>query len=132
MAIMIKDIFEDSDGTYGYRRAQAYLEKRDVRVVGATIRSIMRGLGLQAARPRAKACATVPAEDLGERPDLLGRDFTVQAQGRKSCGNITCVRTWSGFIYLATVWIAAPRRSWVVRWPTICAPPWCVKPLTWR
>ena len=56
---MIKDVFEDSDGTYGYRRIQAYLEKRGVRVDGATIRSIMHELGLQAAQPRAKVALRV-------------------------------------------------------------------------
>ena len=43
-----------------------------MRVDGATIRSIMRELGLEAAQPRAKVRATVPAEDLDERPDLVG------------------------------------------------------------
>ena len=41
---------------------------------GATIRSIMRELGLDAAQPRAKVRATVPAEDLDERSDLMRRD----------------------------------------------------------
>ena len=59
LSIMIKDAFEDSDGTYGYRRIQAYLEKRGVRVDGATIRSIMHELGLQAAQPRAKVALRV-------------------------------------------------------------------------
>ena len=103
LAILIKDIFEDSDGTYGYRRIQGVLERRGVRADGATIRSIMRDLGLQAAQPRAKVRTTVPAQDLDERPDLLRRDFTAQAPGRKWCGDITYVRTWAGFIYLATV-----------------------------
>jgi len=98
LAILIKDIFEDSDGTYGYRRIQGVLERRGVRADGATIRSIMRDLG-----PRAKVRTTVPAQDLDERPDLLRRDFTAQAPGRKWCGDITYVRTWAGFIYLATV-----------------------------
>ena len=74
LAILIKDVFEDSDGTYGYRRIQVILERRGVRADGATIRAIMRDLGLQAAQPRAKVRTTVPAQDLGERPDLLGRD----------------------------------------------------------
>jgi len=74
LAILIKDVFEDSDGTYGYRRIQVILERRGVRADGATIRSIMRDLGLQAAQPRAKVRTTVPAEDLDERPDLLRRD----------------------------------------------------------
>ena len=74
LAIMIKDVFEDSDGTYGYRRIQVILKRRGVRADGATIQSIMRDLGLQAAGPRAKVRTTIPAEDLDERPDLLRRD----------------------------------------------------------
>ena len=62
------------EGTYGYRRIQVSLERRGVRADGATIRSIMRDLGLEAAGPRAKARTTVPAQDLDERPDLLRRD----------------------------------------------------------
>ena len=102
-AILIKDIFEDSDGTYGYRRIQVILERLGVRADGATIRFIMRDLGLQAAGPRAKVRTTMPAEDLDERPDLLRRDFTANEPGKKLCGDITYVRTWAGFIYLATV-----------------------------
>ena len=64
LAMMIKDVFERSDGTYGYRRIQVSLERRGVRADGSTIRSIMRDLGLQAAGPRAKVRTTVPAQDL--------------------------------------------------------------------
>ena len=101
--MMIKDVFEHSDGTYGYRRIQVVLERRGVRTGGSTIRSIMRDLGLQAAQPRAKVRTTVPAKDLDERPDLLRRDFTADEPGKKLCGDITYIRTWTGFVYLATV-----------------------------
>ena len=100
---MIKDVFEHSDGTYGYRRIQVVLERRGVRADGATIRAIMRDLGLQAAQPRAKVRTTVPVQDLDERSDLLRRDFTADEPGKKLCGDITYVRTWTGFVYLATV-----------------------------
>jgi len=100
---MIKDVFEDSDGTYGYRRIQVVLERRGVRADGSTIRAIMRNLGLQAAGPRAKVRTTVPAQDLDARPDLLRRDFTADEPGKKLCGDITYVSTWTGFVYLATV-----------------------------
>ena len=79
------------------------LERRGVRADGSTIRAIMRDLGLQAAQPRAKVRTTVPAQDLDERPDLLRRDFTADEPGRKWCGDITYIRTWAGFVYLATV-----------------------------
>ena len=71
---MIKEVFERSDGTYGYRRIQVVLERRGVRAGGSTIRAIMRNLGLQATQPRAKVRTMVPAKDLDERPDLLRRD----------------------------------------------------------
>ena len=108
---MVKNAFEDSDGIYGYRRIQAYLEKHGVRAGGATIRSIMHELGLQAAQPRAKVCTTMPADDLDGHPDLVGRDFTADEPGRKWCGDIppqaggapSCISTWAGFVYLATV-----------------------------
>lgn len=103
LSIIIKDVFKDSDDTYGYRRIQAYLYRRGVRVDGATIRSIMRELSLEAGQPRAKVRTTVPAEDLDERPDLVGRDFTADEPGRKWCGDITYIDTWAGFVYLATV-----------------------------
>ena len=64
---MIKDVFEDSDGTYGYRRIQVILEQCGVRADGATIRAIMRNHG-RGSR------TTVPAQDLDKRPDLLRRD----------------------------------------------------------
>ena len=51
---MVKDVFEDSDGTYGYRRIQVVLEGHGVWADGATIRSIVSDLGLQGAQPRAK------------------------------------------------------------------------------
>ena len=49
LAILVKDVFEDSDGTYRYRRIQVVLERRGVQADGSTIRAIMRNLGLQAA-----------------------------------------------------------------------------------
>ena len=39
-----------------------------------TVRSIMREQGLVAAQPRRKVRTTVPAADLGSRPDLVKRD----------------------------------------------------------
>ena len=68
-----------------------------------TVRSIMREQGLVAAQPRRKVRTTVPAADLGSRPDLVKRDFTANRPGMKWVGDITCIRTWEGLVYLATV-----------------------------
>ena len=53
----------------------------------------------------------MPAQDLDERPDLPRRNFTADEPGRKWSGTFprkreippSYVRTWTGFIYLATV-----------------------------
>ena len=111
LAILIKDVFEDSDGTYGYRRIQVVLGRRGVRADGATIRAIMRDLGLQAAGPRAKVRTTVPAEDLDERPGLLSRDFTANESGRKWREDITTSGRGLGSFILRPLWTAAPRKS---------------------
>lgn len=90
---MIKEVFEDSDGTYGYRRIQVVLEWRGVRAGGSTIRAIMLDLGLKVAQPRVNVRTTVPAKDLDECPDLLRPDFTADEPGKKLCGDVTYVRT---------------------------------------
>ena len=65
--------------------------------------SIMHDLGLVAAQPRQKVRTTAPAGDAGTRPDLVKRDFSAPAPGMKWVGDITYIRTWAGFVYLATV-----------------------------
>ena len=100
---MIEWIFNDSHGTYGYRRIHAALQRRGVQVHRDTVRLLMGAMGLEAVQPRAKARTTVPAADLDTRPDLVKRDFTADKPGMKWVGDITYIRTWEGFAYLATV-----------------------------
>jgi putative transposase len=46
---------------------------------------------------------TTIAGDAATVPDLVGRDFTAAAPGQKLVGDITYIRTWEGWLYLATV-----------------------------
>ena len=116
--MMVKDIFEDSDDTYGYRRIQAILKRRGVRADGATNRSIMRELGLRAAQPRAKVQSTVPAEDLAERPDLLGRNFTADEPRKKLYGDMSVSARGTGSSTWPPFQAAAPGKWWGMRWPS--------------
>lgn len=83
LAVMVKDVFESSHGTYGYRRVAAALARQKLAVTPSTVRSVMRELGLVAAQPRAKVRTTVPAQDLDERPDLVRRDPAAPDPGLK-------------------------------------------------
>ncbi len=100
----VKHFFEDSDGTYGYRRIHADLVDEGTECSPELVRQIMRTEGLVACQPRPFRVTTdADAEAAALMPDLLGRDFTADRPGIKFVGDITYIHTWAGFIYLATV-----------------------------
>ena len=94
-------------GTYGVRRVQQVLRRsHDPEVASASeklVRSIMAELGFRACQPRASKATTQPDPDASGPADLVGRDFTAEQPGTKLVGDITYIRTWQGWLYLATV-----------------------------
>jgi len=103
LKILIVEAFEGSDGTYGYRRVHAELARRGVQAGPELVRALMRELGLVACQPRPWRPATTVAGDAGAIPDLVARDFDAPAPGVKMVGDITYIKTWEGWLYLATV-----------------------------
>ena len=64
----------------------------------------MRAEGLEGVRRGKKKRTTTPDEAALERTrDLLQRDFTATRPNEKWVADITYVRTWNGFIYLAFI-----------------------------
>jgi putative transposase len=103
LKVNITQIFDDSHGTYGYRRVHVELARQGVDVGDELVRLLMRELGLVACQPRPyRPTTTLPGEET-VIPDLVGRDFTAQAPGRRLVGDITYIPTWEGWVYLATV-----------------------------
>lgn len=103
LAAEVQFAFDHSDGTYGYRRIHAQLVRWGTIVDEETVRKIMREIGLQACQPRPFRPVTTIAGDAGTLPDRVNRDFTADAPGTKLVGDITYIRTWEGWLYLATV-----------------------------
>ena len=104
LALVIEQLFADHDGTYGYRRIHAALARAGRHCDPETVRSIMRERGLVTCQPRAKQrCTTVQAAQVADIPDHVGRDFTSDTPGAKLVGDITYVRTWQGWLYVALV-----------------------------
>ena len=96
--------FEDSDGTYGYRRIHADLAAQGIACGPELVRAIMRELGLQPCQPRPWRTNLTDSDDQAPQiPDLVNRDFTADAPGRKMVGDITYIPTWQGWLFLATV-----------------------------
>jgi putative transposase len=110
-------IHRDSRGSYGRPRILAQLRREGVCVGPRRVARLMRQHGLDGRCKRRFRRTTVPDPDAGRvAPDLLQRQFDVAALELNQvwCGDITYIRTWEGWLYLATVIDLASRR--VVGW----------------
>lgn len=100
---LIKHLHASLAGNPGVRRIHAGLAAAGHRIGRKRVHRLMQALGLQGRHPRAYKRTTVAGEDPVPAPDLIQRDFTATAANQKWCGDITYIRTWDGWAYLATV-----------------------------
>lgn len=113
--------FENSNQMAGRDQLTTLLNQRGVNVSSGTVGSIMNELGLRARRMRAWKKTTV--SDPSARTEHIKnhmldkhgkRDFTATVPGTRLVGDITYLKTGSGWLYLATVIDLATRM--VVGW----------------
>ena len=100
---LIKSIFARLKGNPGRRRVRAELVTMGIRVGINRVQRLMRLLGLQGRHPRAWKRTTTRGEKPNYAEDLLKGDFTASKADQKWVGDITYVKTWDGWAYLATV-----------------------------
>ena len=104
LALYVRKSFGDSGDTYGYRRVHTDLAAWGVPAGPELVRSVMRELGLEPCQPRPwRVSLTEGGGQEHDIPDLVNRDFTADAPGGKMVGDITCISTWEGWLFLATV-----------------------------
>lgn len=102
----ILSVWRASRGRFGFRKVHARLLADFPWLAGTTryrVRRCMSELGTRGRCPNASKATTVPDEGAPARPDLVRRDFESPVPTYKLVGDITYLRTTSGFIYLATV-----------------------------
>lgn len=102
LKLLVKEAFDMSDATYGYRRIHAQLARWDVEAGPELVRQIMRDMGLRPRLPRPRRFGLTQGTAAAV-PDLVGRDFTAPTPGAKLVGDITYIPTGEGWLYLATV-----------------------------
>lgn len=101
---LIIKAFELSEARYGYRRVHAQLVRWGQACTPELVRGLMRELGLVPCQPRrSRKGTTRQAAKQAPIPDLVNRDFSADAPGVKMVGDITYIRTWEGWLYLALV-----------------------------
>ncbi len=99
----IKAIFNEMKGAYGWPRLWRELLARGVRAGKERVRKLMKAHGLQARGKRKFRATTNSFHGLPVSPNLLERDFCVEAPNRVWTGDITYVWTEEGWLYLAVV-----------------------------
>ncbi len=111
----IREIHDESDGTYGSPRVHHELRKRDVSCGRRRVRRLMRLAGLEGRAKKRWRTTTIPDPEVERAKDLIQREFGPCSKiDRRYVGDITYINTWEGWAYLATVIDLASRR--VVGW----------------
>ncbi len=89
---------------YGARKTWKELRRREVAVGRDHVARLMRQEGIEGTRRGRKHRTTIPDEAAIERArDLLQRDFRATRPNEKWVADITYIRTWNGFCYLAFI-----------------------------
>ena len=97
-------------GRYGYRRINREPRRDGAVVSEKLVLAVMRKLGLQAKGASRKHKRAKAVETGGPRVDLVDRAFDAEARNKPWAGDITCIGTGEGWLYLATVIDAFHRR----------------------
>jgi putative transposase len=111
----IAEIHAGSLKTYGSPRVHAELRlEDDVHVGRKRVERLMRRAGLSGQVKRRRGKTTIRVQGVRTAPDLVERDFNPTEPNRLWAADITYIRTWEGWLYLASVMDLYSRR--IVGW----------------
>jgi putative transposase len=103
LARLISTLFHAHQGRYGVRRIFAELTQTGHRVGYKRVQRLMVELGLRSVHPRPYKRTTVPGAPAEHLVDLVLRDVHPAGPNLTWVGDITYIKTWTGWAYLATV-----------------------------
>lgn len=106
----IRRVHLQSRGTYGAPRIHAELRFDGVRVSRKRVARLMRQAGLSGLVKRRLGRTTISVPGVRCAPDLVERDFVAAAPDRLWVADISYVRTWEGWLYVAVVLDCYSRR----------------------
>jgi putative transposase len=111
----ISGIHSDSLKTYGSPRVHAELRlEHGVGIGRKRVERLMRRAGLSGQVKRRRGKTTIRVQGVRTAPDLVERDFNPTEPNRLWAADITYIRTWEGWLYLASVMDLYSRR--IVGW----------------
>jgi putative transposase len=99
----IRKIHAAHGGRVGVRRVHDELRRAGVVCSHKRVHRLMRAAGLRSVHPRPYKRTTMPDRFDPRLADLLARDFAPAGPDRAWVGDVTYIKTWTGWAYLATV-----------------------------
>jgi len=103
LTAQIKAAYKALHGNPGVWRMWAHLTAAGHRISAKRVHRLMKAADLQGRHPRQWKVTTVAGDNPAPAPDLVGRKFTADEANTRWCGDITYIKTWDGWAYLATV-----------------------------
>ncbi|MCX4419189.1 IS3 family transposase [Streptomyces mirabilis] len=100
---VIEQVHAESGGTYGARRITRALRRKGVEVARCTVERLMAERGLEGVIRGRRRRTTIPEPSAPRPPDLVDRNFTAARPDQLWVADMTYVRTWSGWAYVAFV-----------------------------
>ncbi|WP_420882600.1 IS3 family transposase [Streptomyces noursei] len=99
----IRRIHAASGETYGARRIHRQLGREGIAAARCTIERLMREDGLEGVIRGQRRRTTIPEPSAPRPPDLVNRHFTAHRPNQLWVADLTYIRTWSGWVYVAFV-----------------------------
>jgi putative transposase len=99
----IRKVHAAHGGRVGVRRVHDELRRAGVLCSHKRVHRLMRAAGLRSVHPGPYKRTTRPDRFDPRLADLLRRDFAPAGPDRAWVGDVTYIRTWTGWAYLATV-----------------------------
>jgi putative transposase len=117
LAVAIGEIHRDSRETYGTPRVHAMLRRRGICVSRKRVARLMRRERISGLVKRRRGKTTIRVPGVATAPDLVRREWNPTAPNRLWVADITFIRTWEGWLYLAAVLDCHSRRcvGWSLR-----------------
>lgn len=110
----IREIHVESRQTYGAPRVHAELAFEGIRVGKKRVARLMREAQITGLFKLKRGKTTISVPGIKTAPDLVDRDFLAAGPNKLWVADITYIRTWEGWLYLAAITDLFSRR--VVGW----------------
>ena len=112
--MLVKQVHQNIGEIYGSPRIALELNKKKHRVSRSYVGRLMRKLNIRSRIRKKFKVTTDSKHSFALAENLLGRDFHADGLSQKWVGDITYVKTGSGWLYLTTVMDLADRK--IIGW----------------